>query len=123
VALRGAPHRAEIIGFDAPLWESGFIPVFASGWDLRGAIEYETSVDPPVAYPLVPTLTCGQTGMVERTTLIASYNQLGAPLYFASPKRGVIVRVATHTACERMMQRWGRPPFWGSTVTGVKFTT
>jgi hypothetical protein len=123
VALRGAPHTAEIIGFDVPLWESGFVPVFASGWDLRGAIDYETSTNPPVAYPLLLTLTCGSTGMVEGAVLVASYNQPGAPLYFASPKRRVIVRVATKSTCERMIQKWGRPPFWGSTVTGVKFTT
>jgi hypothetical protein len=123
VALRGAPHSAEIIGFDTPIWENGFIPVFAASWDLRGALDYETSVDPPVAYPLLPTITCGAIGMVEGDTLIASYNQPGAPLYFASPKRRVIARVATRRHCEQVIQQWGRPPFWGSTVTGVQFKT
>jgi hypothetical protein len=123
VALRGAPHTAEVIGFDVPIWERGWIPVFAASWDLRGAIDYETPVDPPVAYPLLPTLTCGLTGMVEGGTLIASYNQLGAPLYFVSPVRRAIVRVKTKSTCERIILAWGRPPFWGSTVTGVTFRT
>ncbi len=122
-ALRGAPHRADIIGFDTPIWESGWVPVFASSWDLRGAIEYETSVDPPVAYPLLPTLTCGTIGMVEGGTLIASYDEPGVPLYFVSPKRRAIVRVKEKGACEEMIAKWGRPPFWGSTVTGVRFQT
>jgi hypothetical protein len=120
-ALHGVPRRAEIIGFDVPIWERGFVPVFAAGWDLRGAIDWETRVDPPVAYPLVPTLTCGATGMVEGGVVIASYNQSGKPLYFASPKRRMVVRVATKGTCERTIAKWGRPPFWGSTVTGVPF--
>jgi hypothetical protein len=121
VALRGMPRRAEIIGFDTPIWEAGFVPVFAAGWDLRGAVDWETSVDPPVAYPLLPTLTCGMPGVVEGATLIASYDQPGQPLYFVSPKRRVAVRVASRRACERAITSWGRPPFWGSTVTGVPF--
>ena len=123
VALRGAPRTAEIIGFDTPIWELGFVPVFASGWDLRGAIDYETSVNPPVAYPMLPTLVCGSPGVVEGGALIAPYNQPGEPLYFASPTRRIIVRVATKEICERLIREWGRPPFWGSTVTGVRFRT
>lgn len=123
VALRDVPHRADIIGFDVPIWERGFVPVFASSWDLRGAINYETAVDPPVAYPLLPTLTCGVTGMVEGEALVAAYNQSTAPLYFVSPKRRTAVRVRSESVCERMIVKWGRPPFWGSTVTGVKFQT
>jgi hypothetical protein len=122
-ALRGAPHTAQIIGFDVPIWERGWVPVFAASWDLRGAIDYETPVNPPVAYPLVPTLTCGSTGMVEGGSLIAPYNRYGAPLYFVSPKRRAIVRVERQSRCEQMILKWGRPPFWGSTVTGVKFRT
>jgi hypothetical protein len=120
-ALRGVPRRAEIIGFDVPIWERGFIPVFAAGWDLRGAIDWETAVDPPVAFPLVPTLTCGAAGVVEGAALIAPYNQPGKPLYFASPKRRTVVRVTTKRTCEQTIAKWGRPPFWGSTVTGVPF--
>jgi hypothetical protein len=121
VALRGVPPRADIVGFDAPIWERGFVPVFAAGWDLRGAIDWETAVNPFVAYPLVPTLTCGSAGMVEGQALIAPYNRPGSPLFFASPKRRRVVRVTTQQACERTIAKWGRPPFWGSTVTGVPF--
>jgi len=120
-ALRPIPHHAEIIGFDVPIWQQGFVPVFAAGWDLRGAIDWETRVDPPVAYPLLPTLTCGASGIVEGATLIATYEQPGAPLYFASPKRRTAVRVSTKRECDQTIARWGRPPFWGSTVTGVLF--
>lgn len=122
-ALRGVPHTADIIGFDTPIWERGYIPVFAASWDLRGAIDYETSVDPPVAYPLFPSINCGTSGMTEGAVTIASYDQPGEPMYFVSPTRRVAVRVSTKSTCERMILQWGRPPFWGSTVTGVNFRT
>jgi hypothetical protein len=122
-ALHGVPHTAQIIGFDTPIWERGYIPVFASGGDLRGAIDYETSVNPSVGYPLFPTVNCGLVGMVEGAATIASYNQPGEPLYFVSPIRKTAVRVSTENMCERMILKWGRPPFWGYTVTGVKFRT
>jgi hypothetical protein len=122
IALRHVPRRSEIIGFDVPIWERGFVPVFAAGWDLRGAIDWETAVNPPVAYPLVPTLTCGRAGVVEGTAVIASYAQPGEPLYFVSPKRRAAVRVTMQRTCEQTIAKWGRPPFWGSTVTGVPFT-
>lgn len=121
IALRHMPRRSQIIGFDAPIWERGFVPVFAAGWDLRGAIDWETAVNPPVAFPLVPTLTCGAAGVVEGANVIASYAERGEPLYFVSPKRQTAVRVATQATCENTIARWGRPPFWGSTVTGVPF--
>ncbi len=122
IALREIPRRSQIIGFDTPIWEKGYVPVFSAGWDLRGAIDWETAVNPPVAYPLLPTLTCGTTGVVEGATMIARYAQPGEPLYFVSPKRLTAIRVTTQKACEQTIARWGRPPFWGSTVTGVPFT-
>jgi hypothetical protein len=120
-ALRGVPHTADIIGFDTPIWERDYVPVFAASWDLRGAIDYETDVDPLVAYPLFPSLTCGSSGVVEGSVLVASYSQPGVPLYFISPKRRAIARVRAQSTCERIILAWGRPPFWGSTVTGVRF--
>jgi hypothetical protein len=122
-ALRGIPRTADIIGLDTPIWERGYIPVFASSWDLRGAIDYETSVDPRVSYPLFPSMSCGPAGMVEGAVTLASYDQSGEPLYFVSPIRGVAVRVSTESMCERVILTWGRPPLWGPTVTGVKFRT
>jgi hypothetical protein len=121
IALRNIPRRSQIIGFDTPIWERGFVPVFSAGWDLRGAIDWETAVNPPVAYPLLPTLTCGRPGVVEGATVIATYTQQGEPLYFVSPTRETARRVATQAACEQTIAQWGRPPFWGSTVTGIQF--
>jgi hypothetical protein len=121
IALRRIPRRAEIIGFDVPIWQRGFVPVFAAGWDLKGALDWETPVDPPVAYPLLPTLSCGAAGVVEGQTVIASYAAQGEPLFFVSPKRETAVHIITQAACEKAITAWGRPPFWGSTVTGLAF--
>lgn len=123
VALRRVPHTADIVGFDTPIWEQGWVPVFASSWDLRGALEYETSVDPAAAYPLLPTLSCGSSGVVEGATEVVPYEQAATPLYFVSPKRETSVRIDSKASCEQTIAKWGRPPFWGSTVTGMPFTT
>ncbi len=121
VAVRRVPKDAVIIGLDTPIWERGFIPIFAASWDLRGAIEYETSLTPPIAYPLLPNLDCGSAGMIEGTAIVAPYDAPGEPMYFVSPVRETAVRIGSQRACESQVAQWGRPPFWGSTVTGVKF--
>ncbi len=123
VALRGIPHTADIVGFDTPLFERGYIPAFAATWDLRGALDYETNVDPTVASPLLPAFDCGTAGVSEGTTTVLPYDDVMAPLYFVSPVRHLAIRVKNQSECELVIREWGRPPQWGYTVTGVRFTT
>lgn len=116
VAMRGIPHHSRIIGMGAPIWEPGFIPVFAAPWDLAGAIDYTTAIDPPVASPLVPTMVCGERGMVLSGTLFTPYLVPGQPLYFLNSTRRAAIRVRSQVACEDAITRWGRPPFFATTL-------
>jgi hypothetical protein len=118
MAVRGLPRSSRIIGFDTPLWERGYIPVFSASWDLRGAVDYTTRVNPPLAMPFVPGTGCGTDGVTEGATTFAPYAVAGQPLYFVSPNRRLAVRVSTPQQCARTVARFGYPPFWGRTVTG-----
>ncbi len=117
VAVRGLPSDARLIGMGAPLYEDGFIPVFAASWDLQGAIEYTTPVKPPAAMPLDPTLQCGASGLVSAGAVQMPYRVPGQPLYFINAQRRAAIAVDSQTGCERVIARWGRPPFWGRTVS------
>ncbi len=113
VAVRGLPSDARLIGMGAPLYEDGFVPVFAASWDLQGAIAYTTAVKPPAAMPLDPTLQCGASGLVSGGALQMPYRVPGEPLYFIDAQRRAAIAVDSQTGCERVIARWGRPPFWG----------
>jgi hypothetical protein len=117
VAVRGLPSSARLIGMGAPLYEDGFIPVFAASWDLKGAIAYTTAVKPPAAMPLDPTLQCGASGLVSDGAVQMPYRVPGEPLYFIDAQRRAAIAVNSQTGCKRVIAQWGRPPFWGRTVT------
>jgi hypothetical protein len=116
VAVRGLPSNARLVGMGAPLWEDGFVPVFSATWDLKGAIAYTTAVKPPAAIPLDPTLECGASGLVSGGALQVPYRVPGEPLYFISAQRRAAIAVDSQTGCNRVIARWGRPPFFGRTV-------
>jgi hypothetical protein len=116
VALRGVPSNANVVGFDTPIWESGYVPVFAASWDLRGAIDYETAVNPPIAWPLFPGLSCGATGVLDGATVAIPYSTPGAPTYFVSPVRRVARIVNNERDCSRTIAQWGRAPLFAPTV-------
>jgi hypothetical protein len=118
VAVRRLPTSSRIIGFDTPMWERGYIPVFAASWDLRGAVDYTTRVNPPQALPFVPGTGCGPDGVTLGPTTFTRYEVAGQPLYFVSPNRRIAVRVRTRQECGQTVARFGYPPFWGRTVTG-----
>jgi hypothetical protein len=110
-AARGIPQQSRIIGLGAPIWEPEYIPIFAAPWDLRGAIDYTTAVDPPSATPLVPTMFCGHRGMVLEGVPFTPYQTPAEPLYFLDAASGEAARVANEAQCRRTIARWGRPPF------------
>jgi hypothetical protein len=117
VAVRGLPSDARLIGMGAPLYEDGFIPVFSATWDLQGAIEYTTAVKPPAAMPLDPTLQCGPSGLISGGVVQMPYRVPGEPLYFINAQRRAAIAVDSQMSCKRAIARWGRPPFWGRTVS------
>jgi hypothetical protein len=115
VALRDVPRNAAIIGFDTPLWEAGFVPVFGSSWDLRGAIDYSTAHDPPVANRAGGAMSCDPHGLSIAGQPFATY-RAGPPLWFVSPDRRRAEPIRTQRACQKVYAQWGPPPFWGRTV-------
>ncbi len=118
VAVRGLPSDARVVGMGAPLFEREFVPVFAATWDLQGAIDYTTAVNPPLAVPLVPALVCGPSGLILAGAPLTPYRVPNLPLYFISAKRRRAQRVDSQAGCDSVISRWGRPPFWGRSVTG-----
>jgi hypothetical protein len=117
IALAHLPRDARILGFDTPEWEAGFVPVFAASWDLRGAIDYNTPVNPPAADPFVTGAVCAPTGVTAFGAMVMPYQQ-GTPLYAVSPRRRLAVPVRNQSDCRRVLAAWGPSPYWGSTVTG-----
>jgi hypothetical protein len=117
VAVQGLPSDARLIGMGAPLWEDGFVPVFSADWDLQGAIAYTTAVKPPDAMPLDQTLQCGPSGLVSDGAVQMPYRVPGQPLYFINAQRRAAIAVDSQTGCKRVIALWGRPPFWGRTVS------
>jgi hypothetical protein len=107
-ALRDVPRDADIVGFDTPVWEHGFVPVFAATWDLRGAIAYTTGRDPVAATPLTSAVACGPDAVLIGGTPSMAYAG-EQPVYFVSPARRMAVRIASQPACDRQIARWGRP--------------
>lgn len=115
-AVRGLPLESRIIGTGVPIWEPGFIPVFAASWDLWGAIHYTTAVEPPVASPLFPTMVCGRRGMVLDGAPFTPYRAPDQPLYFLNTG-GRAILVDSRASCERTIERWGYPPYMAPPVS------
>jgi hypothetical protein len=111
-AAQGLPEHSRIVGFGVPTWEQNFIPILAAPWDLRGMIAYTTPVEPPVASPLVSTMTCGPSGMVLEGVPFTAYRQPGSPLYFLEAINREAVRVDSRAQCKALVAKWGRPPFF-----------
>ncbi|MCW2954493.1 MAG: hypothetical protein JWQ48_3663 [Conexibacter sp.] len=107
VALRGVPPTADLVGFDTPVWERGYVPVFSASWDLRGALDFTTDQDPNAAMPAATGMTCAPAA-AEVGGLTLPYRG-GAPLYFVSPSRRAAVRIASQQACTTQLQRWPVP--------------
>jgi hypothetical protein len=110
-ALADVPRGASIVGFDTPVWERHHVPIFAATWDLRGALAFDTHVDPPVAMPAAIGIGCGAHEVEILGRPAAPY--VGAsPLYFVSPSRGMAIRVVSRAICEQQVRRWGIPPLF-----------
>jgi hypothetical protein len=111
------PTNASVMSFGHPMYERGFIPVFAASWDLRGAIDHETRVDPPDALPFSAGAQCGPTSVLLAGKPYLEYRAL-SPLWFVNLANGQARRISSTAECEAAIAAWGRPPFWGKTVTG-----
>lgn len=117
LGLEGAPRDASVVSFGHPIWEWGFVPVFASTWDLRGMIDYHTDTDPPRAVPFLPNVGCGATGIDLDGVTWAPYSG-DSRVVFVNAATQESRRIASRKACERAVQEWGPPPFFGQSVTG-----
>lgn len=109
---------ASIMSFGHPIWELGFVPVFSASWDLRGAIDLKTRLDPSLAIPFVDAATCGARGVLLGGAPYSAYRG-AAPLWFVDLKTGATRRITNSASCNATIAEWGRPPFWGPTVTGT----
>ncbi len=106
------PADATVMSFGHPLWEPGFIPVFSAGWDLRGAIDVETPLDPPAAVPFMDTAVCTAQGADVAGAPFARYAGVASPLWFVNTSTGDARRIASRKACVATAAEWGRPPFF-----------
>jgi hypothetical protein len=116
-AVASLPSDSRILGFDTPEWEAGFVPIFAATWDLRGALDYTTHVNPPAAVTFSLGAACAKPGVTVSGVLVTRYVKPRSPLYAVSPRRDEAVRIDSQGSCERIVQRWGVSPFWGRTGT------
>ncbi len=118
VAVDGqVPDDATVITFGHPLWEKGFVPVFSASWDLRGAIDERTSIDPPQALPYLDGLTCGPAGLLFGGEPWAPYSG-GSPVVFVNTRSRQARPIEDLVTCDRTVAEWGPTIFWGKTVTG-----
>jgi hypothetical protein len=113
----GVPRNASIVAFGIPVWERGWVPVFASDWDLRGAIDYSTDIDPPQAYSFIQDQAkCGPAGVTFGGAALIRYRG-PSPLWFVNPALWQARPVQSRAQCEQLVATWGHAPFWGTTVT------
>jgi hypothetical protein len=116
--LTPEPDRdASVMSFGHPIWERNHVPVFSASWDLRGAIDFETQLDPPVALPFLDSAQCGPKDVLLGSVPFHAY-RASSPLWFVNVASGEARRISTAAQCNAAVADWGRPPFWGSTVTG-----
>jgi hypothetical protein len=114
-AVQGLPDGSRIIGFGVPNYEPEFIPIFASSWDLEGALEYTTDLRPSIVMPMLGLTTepCGAHAVTPEGVEPLPYDVPGQPLYFIDGG-GTSVRVKSRADCLRAVEKYGIPPF----VTG-----
>lgn len=117
-ATRELPEQSRIVGFGTPIWEGGFIPIFAASWDLGNAIDYVSSFEPAAASPLVPNLTCGHRGLTYDGVLSMPYRVPGQPLYFIDSTRRSARLVRSQLKCRQVIAQWERPPLFAPTLRG-----
>lgn len=111
------PDDATVIAFGHPIWEEGFVPVFSASWDLRGAIDERTSIDPPQALPYLDGLTCGPAGLLFDGAPWAPYRGR-SPVVFVNTRSREVRYVSDAAGCQAGTVAWGPIIFWGRTVTG-----
>jgi hypothetical protein len=104
------PSNASIISFGHPIWEPGYIPVFAALWDLRGGIDAQTTIDPPLAYPFMPGTACGGEGVTFDNNLLVPYKG-DSPLWFINAATDGHYRVTSQDRCQAVVAEFGVPPF------------
>jgi hypothetical protein len=105
------PRYASIVSFGHPLYAGAWIPVFSTDWDLRGAIDSETHVDPDRAMPFTPDLACGELGVLKAGALFMPYAG-PSPVWFASSKNFEVRHVRSKAQCDRAVVDFGRPPYF-----------
>ena len=106
------PRNASIITFGHPIWEPGYIPIFSSSWDVRGAIDAQTSIDPPVAMPFVPGTACGPAGVTYDGGAFADYRAPdGSPLWFINTVTYAHFPVPNKARCDAAVAEFGAPPY------------
>lgn len=110
------PDDASIVTFGHPIWERGFIPVFASSWDVRGAIDERTGNDPPRALPFLASVTCGARGVLLDGALLLAFRGR-EPVWFVNTATSEARRVRDAASCNAAATDWGPPPFWGRTIS------
>ena len=110
-------RNASVMSFGHPIWERGFIPVLAADWDLSGMIAIDTKIRPPAALPFMDQTRCGPEGVLRGEAPYLAY-RADSPLWFVNLSTSEARRITTDAQCEAAVKAWGRPPFWGKSVTG-----
>lgn len=111
-ATRQLPDGSRIVGLGTPIWEEGFVPIFAANWDLGNAIAYTSGFESAGATPLTPEMTCGHRGLTYNGVLSMPYRVPGQPLYFIDSTSRSALRVTNQIECRQAIARWGRPPLF-----------
>lgn len=112
------PTNASIVSFGHPLWERGYVPVFSSSWDFRGAIDLETDHDPPRAVPFLTGVGCGPTAVLFQGAPYMLYKDPSSPVWFVNVLSQKAVHVTSAKSCNETVAAFGAQPFWGKTVPG-----
>jgi peptidoglycan/LPS O-acetylase OafA/YrhL len=113
----GIPRDASIVSFGHPIWEAGYVPVFSASWDLRGAIDAETPIDPPAATPYVPGVSCGPQAVQFDGRDYMPYHG-ASPVWFFDVKSYGTAHVTSQQQCVAAANRFGVPPYFDPVTAG-----
>jgi hypothetical protein len=115
--LAGTPEA--ILAFGEPLNEQRGIPVFAASWDLRGAIDATTSINPYLASPFFPSWGCGVTGVIGwNGTVWEPYHQWWAlyhhwlPIWFVDATTARAIHVTSAASCRMALRQMTPLPYF-----------